>query len=84
MDGTAEQTKVFINKTNRNWYKENKVSELPDKIKKYYESLKDEEILTKIKHLTNMKNQLGSSEPLKDQLQEFKNEADRRGLKYQA
>lgn len=55
---------------------------LPERVKDYYKSLSDEDVLNKIKHLTNMKNQLGDSESLSDQLQEYKNEAERRGLDY--
>ena len=58
------------------------MSELPKRIQEYYASLKDEDILNKIKHLTNMEKVMGSSAPLTDQLQELKNEADRRGLDY--
>lgn len=58
------------------------MSELPKRIQAYYASLKDEDILNKIKHLINMENVMGSSQNLTDQLQEFKNEADRRGLDY--
>jgi len=58
------------------------MSELPERIKAYYASLKDEDVLNKIKHLSNMEKAMGSSQNLTDQLQEFKNEADRRGLDY--
>lgn len=56
--------------------------DLPERIKKYYASLSDEDVLNKIKHLTNMEKELGSSENLSDQIREFKNEADRRNLDY--
>lgn len=55
---------------------------LPERVKEYYKSLSDEDILNKIKHLTNMEKQLGCSESLSNQLQEYKNEAERRGLDY--
>lgn len=58
------------------------MSELPKEIKAYYASLKDEDVLTKIKHLSNMEKLMGASQSLTNQLQEFKNEADRRGLDY--
>lgn len=58
------------------------MNELPKRIQEYYASLKDEDVLNKIKHLTNMEKAMGSSAPLTDQLQEYKNEADRRGLDY--
>lgn len=58
------------------------MSELPKRIKEYYASLKDEDVLSKIKHLTNMEKAMGKSQSLTDELQEFKNEADRRGLDY--
>ncbi len=56
------------------------MNDLPERVKEYYKSLSDEDVLNKIKHLTNMKNQLGDSESLSDQLREYKNEAERRGL----
>lgn len=58
--------------------------ELPERIKRYYESLSDEDVLAKIKHLTNMEKQMGATESLTDQLLEFKNEADKRNLDYKS
>lgn len=58
------------------------MSEVPERIKAYYASLKDEEVIEKIKHLTNMEKAMGSSQNLTDQLCEFKSEAKRRGLDY--
>ncbi len=59
-----------------------KANALPKRIKAYYASLKDEDVLSKIKYLTNMEKVMGSSQNLSDQLQEFKNEANRRGFDY--
>lgn len=58
------------------------MNDLPEKIKEYYKSLADEDVLNKIKHLTNMEKQLGCSESLSNQLQGYKKEAERRSLDY--
>lgn len=58
--------------------------ELPKKVQEYYNSLRDEEVLAKIKHLTNMEKQMGATESLTVQLSEFRNEADKRNLDYKS
>ncbi len=57
------------------------MNELPKRVQKYYQSLKNEEIIRKIKDLTNMQQALGWSENVADQINELKNEANRRDLK---
>ncbi len=57
------------------------MNELPKRVQKYYQSLKNEEIIRKIKDLTNMQQAFGWSENVADQINELKNEANRRDLK---
>ncbi len=58
------------------------MGELSKRAKKYYSSLSDEDVLSTIRHLTNLQEQMGSFVSQSNQLQSFKSEADRRGLEY--
>jgi len=62
-----------------------KVSDdLPKLIKDYYKKFTNKEILKKLKYLINLENQKGSSINLFDQIQELKDEANKRNLNHEA